>query len=193
MISQMIEELDRAMRDTRGRIETTVGFLADRYGLTVPEVATTLQHMQSRRRSYPDGSVCKLYDMLIPMCPDSAHRDQVIALRMGGWFFDEVKWQRKRISISQRGRAPIEVDGWLSPSGRWHVRRARRDSDMWVVSHVPTGLAGMHPVGLLRDIRQALDDADAAIGVVTSYENNRDSARDLLAPYCEDITQRFSP
>lgn len=104
-----------------------------------------------------------------------------------------MKWTRKRISISQRGRAPIEVDGWLSPSGRWHVRRARRDSDMWVVSHVPTGLAGMHPVGLLREIKQALDDADAAIGIVTSYENNRDSARDLLAPYCEDITQRFSP
>lgn len=51
----------------------------------------------------------------------------------------------------------------------------------------------MHPVGLLRDIKQALDDADAAIGIVTSYENNRDSARDMLAPYCEDITQRFSP
>lgn len=193
MSSAMIEALDQAMRDTRGRIETTVGRLSDSYGLTVSEVAIALQYMQSRRHICPDGSLCLMYDMRIPVCPNSAHRDQLIALQMGGWFFDEVKWTRKRISISQRGRAPIDVDGWLSPSGRWHVRRARRDSDMWIVSHVPTGLAGMHPVGLLRDIKQALDDADAAIGIVTSCENNRDSARDLLAPYCEDITQRFAP
>ena len=91
MISQMIEELDRAMRDTRGRIETTVGHLADHFGLTVPEVAITLQDMQSRRHTYEDGGVSKLYDLLIPMCPDSAHRDQVVALQMGGWFFDEVR------------------------------------------------------------------------------------------------------
>lgn len=91
MISQMIEELDRAMRDTRGRIETTVGHLADSFGLTVVEVAIALQHMQSRRHSYPNGGLCLLYDMRIPMCPNSAHRDQVVALQMGGWFFDEVR------------------------------------------------------------------------------------------------------
>ena len=49
MSSAMIEALDQAMRDTRGRIETTVGRLSDSYGLTVSEVAIALQYMQSRR------------------------------------------------------------------------------------------------------------------------------------------------
>ena len=90
MSSAMIEALDQAMRDTRGRIETTVGRLADSFGLTVQEVAITLQHMQSRRLSFTH-TTCNLYDMRIPVCPDSAHRDQIVALQMGGWFFDEVR------------------------------------------------------------------------------------------------------
>ena len=90
MSSAMHEELDRAMRMTRGRIETTVGRICDEFSLTPEEVATVLYEMSEMRVRFDDGTHSKRYDLLRPWDPATAHRSQVVALQMGGWFFDQV-------------------------------------------------------------------------------------------------------
>jgi hypothetical protein len=103
------------------------------------------------------------------------------------------KWQNKQVTINQGTRNPIRVRGWLSPSGRWHVRRATRTGDQWIVSHVPSGLAAMHLEGLLRSIKPALDKVDARLGELRHDEQRRDVARDMLAEHCIAMTRRFAP
>lgn len=77
-------------------------------------------------------------------------------------------WTRKRIKINQRHREPIEVDGVLSASGRWHVRRAHPAS--WAVTHVPTGLLAFTRDGTRRDALAWLDELDERLGPVIFAE-----------------------
>jgi len=87
-------------------------------------------------------------------------------------------WTRKRIKINQRHREPIEVDGVVSPSGRWHVRKAHPAS--WAVTHVPTGLLAFSRDGLRRDTLAWLDELDARLGAVTDAEDDGATAHRMI-------------
>lgn len=120
-----------------------------------------------------------MYDRYCPTCGGDG---------IGG----ESHWKQGNTWISQRGRDPISVSGWLSPSGRWHVRRARPGADTWQVTHIPTTDCAMSLIGLLRDIKRALDDLDAEIGLVTLDEYDRETAREMIAPHAPGLVGRFS-
>lgn len=87
-------------------------------------------------------------------------------------------WTRKRIKINQRHRAPIEVDGVGSSSGRWHVRKAHPAS--WAVTHAPTGLLAFTRDGTRAETLDWLDELDAAIGPVTDAEDDATVAHRMI-------------
>jgi hypothetical protein len=90
-----------------------------------------------------------------------------------------MKWTRRRIRINQRHREPIEVVGVVSPSRRWHVRRAHPSS--WAVTHLPTELLAFSRDGLRRDTLAWLDELDARLGPVTDAELDPDITHQLIS------------
>jgi len=90
-----------------------------------------------------------------------------------------MKWKQEIIEIDQGDRPPRIVDGRLSPSGRWHIRKAH--PACWAITHVPTGLLAFSRDGTRRDAIAWLDALDAKLGPVTSAEHDRDAAHDLVS------------
>jgi hypothetical protein len=91
------------------------------------------------------------------------------------------KWIKERITIATRRPHPLmQVDGWVSPSRRWHVRRMHAGG--WKVTHMPTGLGAFERDGLLREVRAYLDRMDhEVLGPVRRAEECTQHAGDMIA------------
>jgi len=98
------------------------------------------------------------------------------------------KWTKERITITTRRPHPLmQVDGWVSPSRRWHVRRMRDGG--WKVTHMPTGLGAFERDGLLREVRAYLDRMDAVLGEVYGLEGVRDHAVEIIARALREVPE----
>ena len=89
-------------------------------------------------------------------------------------------WTRRAIQIQLRiAGSHMEVQGWLSPCERWHLRKMHPSG--WACTHVPTGLRAFDRDGLLRDACAWCDLLSSLLGEVTEAESDRDTAHAMIS------------
>lgn len=93
-------------------------------------------------------------------------------------------WTRRAIQIQLRiAGSHMQVQGWLSPCERWHLRRMHPSG--WACTHVPTGLRAFDREGLLRDACAWCDLLSSLLGEVTEAEADRDTAHAMISRVLE--------